>query len=157
MLSSSAASVTFSAIPSTYTDLVVRASIRSDRAAELDDWLSIQFGGSGFSQTTLQGNGATASSSRGNTNGMSYFIPAATATTNTFSSLELYIPSYTVSQNKPFSSISMQEDNTTTAFIYAIANLWSNTAAITSMVFTPESGTNFLSGSSFYLYGISNA
>ena len=37
VLASSAASVTFSAIPSTYTDLVVRASIRSDATSDADD------------------------------------------------------------------------------------------------------------------------
>ena len=154
VLSSSAASVTFSAIPSTYTDLVVRASIRSDRAAELDDWLSIQFGGSGFSQTTLQGNGATASSSRGNTNGMSYFIPAATATTNTFSSLELYVPNYAGSTQKPSSTFNALETNATTAYLTVLAGLRTSTSAISSISFTPY-WSNLVAGSSFYLYGIS--
>jgi hypothetical protein len=161
VLASSQASVTFSAIPSTFTDIVVRASIRTNNASAYDSvYLKFNGSSSGYSRTALRGNGAAASSSRASSQAEANLLLAGdadTATANTFSSLELYIPSYTASQNKPFSSISMQEDNTTTAFIYAMANLWSNTAAITSMVFTPESGTSFLTGSSFYLYGISNA
>ena len=159
VLSSSAASVTFSAIPATYTDLVVRASVRSDRANTQDD-VRITFNSTttNYSYTYLRGSGSAAITSNVNTDPWTWFgnIDAANATSNTFANGELYIPSYTVSQNKPAGAIMAMEDNATAAFITANANLWRNTAAITSITFGLGFGS-FVSGSSFYLYGISNA
>jgi len=65
VLASSAASVTFSAIPATFTDLVIRASIRTDRAA-VEDWLYIKFNGltTNRSYTRLTGSGSAAASGR---------------------------------------------------------------------------------------------
>jgi hypothetical protein len=78
-----------------------------------------------------------------------------TATSNTFSSTEIYIPSYTASQNKSMSAISVVENNSASANqIVADAILWRNTASVSNISFAPSAGTNFLTGSSFYLYGI---
>lgn len=162
-LASSAASVTFSSIPSTYTDLVLKASIRTDDATGSSNNIYVRFNGltGDFSYTRLISNGATASSSRATaqTALLTYNAgaDAATATANTFSNLELYIPSYTVSQNKPISLFTVQEDNSATAFIANIAHLWSVTAAISSLVITQPGGANLVTGSSFYLYGIKNS
>jgi hypothetical protein len=164
VLASSAASITFSSIPATYTDLVLRVSGRTDRAAPFDSLvLTINgTGGTAYSRTALRGNGSSAVSFNASS-GASFLtdlmgITASTATSNTFGSFEIYIPSYTVSQNKPFSFAGAGEDNNSTpVYSGATAGLWSNTAAITQLSFAPNSGTVFVSGSSFYLYGISNA
>ena len=161
-LSSSAASVTFSSIPSTYTDLVVRISARTDRATT-STGIRLTFNGSSaanYSYTYVLGNGSAASSSFTSNNTLATFgsVNAATSTANTFSSHELYIPSYNASQNKPFSSSNAFENNTTAAEVSAYANLWSNTSAISSITFTQAgSGTSFVTGSSFYLYGVKNS
>jgi len=162
-LTSSAATVTFSAIPATYTDLVFRASIRTDDVTGSSNNIYVRFNGltGNFSYTRLISNGATASSSRASSQSalLTYNAgaDAALATANTFSNLELYIPSYTVSQNKPISLFTVQEDNSTTAYIANIANLWSVTAAINSIVITQPGGANLVTGSTFYLYGIKNS
>jgi hypothetical protein len=158
VLASSAASVTFSAIPATYTDLVVRASIRRSAAGRDDLQLAVNASTSDGSNTFIQGNGATATS---NTSSAQYIranniVPSTSETADTFGSVEFYIPSYTVSQNKPIGIFGAGENNATTAYITATASLYSQTTAITSLVFTLASGS-FVSGSSFYLYGISNA
>jgi len=163
VLASSAASVTFSAIPATYTDLVLRLSLRTNNSG-LNDSLSMIINSdtaTNYSFRWLRGNGAAASSSSA-TSASAFSSNAGgvngdTSTANTFGSIELYIPSYTVSQNKPFSLMGVGENNATTAYMNPIAALWSNTSTITQLNFTPVSGTSFLSGSSFYLYGISNA
>ena len=161
VLSSSAASVTFSAIPATYTDLVLRCSLRSDVASTLEN-VTIRYNSdsaTNYSLTRLRGDGSSASSSASSSaNEMTFFAAAdgSTATSNTFSSWELYIPSYTASQNKPMGSFQVQENNTTAANITAVATLWRNSAAITSMLISAQS-SNFVSGSSFYLYGIKNS
>lgn len=160
VLSSTAASVTFSAIPATYTDLVLRITARGTRVNQ-SVYTYIQFNSdtaSNYSYTALAGDGAAASSYRGTstTFGISGRNSAASGTSNTFSSQEIYIPSYTVSQNKPFSGIGIAENNTTTAYIEADANLWRNTAAITSILIYPANN-DWDTGSSFYLYGIKNS
>jgi hypothetical protein len=157
VLGSSAASVTFSAIPATYTDLVLRVSARTDA----DDTSLITFNGTttGYSITRLNGNGATATSTRSSSavsisaRGMNN---ATGTTANTFSNAEVYIPSYTVSQNKPLSSFGTPEDNATNVFMSVGASLWQNAAAITSINLAAQGG-NYVTGSSFYLYGIKNS
>jgi hypothetical protein len=162
VLSSSAASVTFSAIPSTYTDLVLRVSSRSDSTGAAST-IRLRFNGSSsanYSETLLSGSGSAAVSTRSSNAtymfNAGYFVDDGNgATANTFGTTEIYIPSYTAAQNKPLSGITAQEDNATAARITAEAGLWSNTAAITSIEII--SNYNFLSTSSFYLYGIKNS
>lgn len=159
VLSSSAASVTFSSIPATYTDLIIKTSLRQNAAGTQDSFLITTINGTtGFTNTWLRGSGSSVISLRNLVGTASYVgqIPGATATSNTFDNTEIYIPSYTVSQNKPFSTFSVQENNQAEAYMGTTAGLWSNTAAITSITFSAN-GQSFVSGSSFYLYGISNA
>jgi len=159
VLSTTAASVTFSSIPATYTDLVLRFSSRSDGASQTYSLLiTLNALSSGYSETRLIGDGAAASSaaSTGLANNLSISTGAG-ATSNTFSSNEIYLPSYTASQNKAYSIQGVTENNATTAFIRATAALLSNTAAINQITITMGSSTNFVSGSSFYLYGIKNS
>ena len=159
VLSSSAASVTFSAIPSTYTDLVLRISARTDRA-DANDSINIELNSdstdSNYSYTRLWQSGTSSGSSRasnrriGNTDGNN-------AVSNAFSSGEIYIPNYLVAQNKQIGAFNAGEDNTNNVAMDAVASLWRNTAANTSIKLLPVTGPNFVSGSSFYLYGIKNS
>jgi hypothetical protein len=159
-LSSSAASVTFSSIPATYTDLVLRMSVRSDIAdSYVNIYVSYNGNASNYSETYMAGNGTSAVSGRGSAN--PYFLQAVWSegtswTSNTFASSELYIPNYAGSANKVASAFGAAENNATAARVTTTATLWSNTSAISSINLQPYSG-NFVSGSSFYLYGIKNS
>jgi hypothetical protein len=162
VLSSSAASVTFSAIPATYTDLVLRISARSDRASSVDTLVYLEFNGSSatnYSMTYLEGSGSAASSGALTASAFTRagYMPGSTATANTFGSAEIYIPSYTASQNKPVGAFGVAETNATAITMAAVAGLWSQTAAITSIRVLQPSTALWIAGSSFYLYGISNA
>jgi hypothetical protein len=163
-LSSSAASVTFSSIPSTYTDLVLKYSARTDESGSVDSLCYLRFNSSSasnYSVRVLRGSGSVADSLGFSsqtyirlTNGSD----AVNATSSTFANGEIYIPSYTVSQNKPLSAFTAMENNATEAYLVATAGLWSNTSAITSItVGIGNAGVNFVSGSSFFLYGIKNS
>jgi hypothetical protein len=157
-LSSSAATVTFSSIPGTYTDLVLRISTRVDFAT-LDSNVLIRFNGdtaSNYSTTWLYGNGANAFSGRLGTTRIigASMTEGTSATSNTFAIAEIYIPSYTASQHKQIGMDSATENNATTAYRAVDAALWRSTAAITSIELD---GSNFVSGSSFFLYGIKNS
>jgi hypothetical protein len=165
VLSSSAASVTFSSIPATYTDLVVRTSCRSDGTGGGNNQTSITLNGdtaTNYSDIFLRGTGAAAASgsdtSVDNTNNRVGTLENHTYTANTFDNCEYYIPNYAGTAKKPLSAFGVTENNATTAYIYATSALWQGTAAITSLKIAPYAAAGgFLSGSSFYLYGISNA
>jgi hypothetical protein len=159
-LTTDTASVTFSSIPATYTDLVVRLSARSDTSGYKTGYIKFNAdAGSNYSTTILRGNGSAASSARTSSANQGYcgYIVGTDYTSNTFSNNEVYIPSYTANQNKPVSIFSAPENNATTAeFLSAWAWLWRDTAAITSIELYPNSD-DFASGSSFFLYGIKNS
>ena len=161
VLTSSAASVTFSAIPSTYTDLVVRGSIRVDHPtiAFMDLQLNINSSSVNYSNTYIASNGTVAYSARDESTTYAWIgnENSTGSTANTFTNLEIYIPSYNSSTNKPFASFAVSENNASSARIIGNALLWRNTAAITSLQFSDASAYNFVSGSSFYLYGIKNS
>ena len=157
VLASSAASVTFSSIPATYTDLVVRYSARCDAAVTVRlAYIQLNATASSYSETYLAGDGASATSARATAQPFIGYlrVPGTSATASTFSSGEFYVPSYAVSQNKPMSIFDAAENNTTTAYILAEAALWSNTAAITQIKFGLDGSGSLVTGSSFYLYGI---
>ena len=163
VLSSSAASVTFSAIPSTYTDLVIRMSTRGNDSGAAYERIALEFNADAstiYSVTYLTGDGSSVGSSRSSSYAYinQIFTDGSTSTSNTFGTTEIYIPSYTASQNKPLSVVSFSEENTATGvFGRAIAGLYRSTAAISSIKFYPTYGTTIASGSSFYLYGIKNS
>lgn len=160
VLASATASVTFSSIPATYTDLVLRVSARGTGATTFEN-MTVRFNGSAasnYSMTWIRGDGATPTSARqaATTEAWTAYVDAASATANTFGSVDIYIPSYASSNKKPFSSFSAQENNSTTAYLQSTALLWGLTDAITSILVDLDGG-NFDIGSSFYLYGIKNS
>ena len=159
--SGGAASVTFSSIPSTYTDLVVKMSTRSSSGGSVAANTYIKFNGSSasYSERLLYGDGTTPNSASQATTQFNWAgqTTAGTATASTFNNSEVYIPNYTSANYKSISADSVTENNATAASIYIDAGLWSNTSAITSIAFTEQYGANFAQYSTFTLYGISNA
>jgi hypothetical protein len=157
VLASAATSTTFSSIPQTYTDLVIRYSARGANLS-----FQIRLNGdtaTNYSNTGISGSGSTAASFRdaSQTSTFSYYTQNLnTYTASVFSDGEFYLPSYTASQNKAFNTTGVTENNASNAFIASNAHLWRNTAAVTSITFTSNAG-NIDIGSSFYLYGIKNS
>ena len=159
VLSSSAASVTFSAIPATFTDLVLRCSTRDTNAAQwVSAFLQVNSTTSSYSYTYLRGNGS-AVVSQFDTAQAKFFVAnnnGSGSTSSTYASFEIYIPNYAGTTNKVISSNAAGEDNSTSpVYLANIAGLLSNTAAVTSL--TVLASTSFLSTSSFYLYGLKNS
>jgi hypothetical protein len=165
VLASATTTVTFSSIPQTYTDLVLRASVRTSRSNYLDE-LMTQFNGdtaTNYSATVVTGNAAATATSQVSNNTSTRFISvdASTAMANTFSNTEIYIPNYTGTANKPISASTVVENNDANNYmVRAVANLYRGSSAITSITFQSYSDPGvftFLTGSSFYLYGIKNS
>lgn len=160
--SGGAASMSFSSIPSTYTDLVVKISARSSRSANQDDYsMSLNGNTAAFTYRQLYAGAGSGSAVTGSASGSAGFVgimPAANNTASTFSSQEIYIPNYTVSSNKPYSIESVAENNAATNWqIDLITGLWSSTSAITSITFTSNTSSNFVQYSTATLYGISKS
>jgi hypothetical protein len=157
--SGGAASIDFTSIPATYTDLVIKISLRSLYSGPADN-LGISFNGStaSFSLKLLYGTGTAAASygSASDNNNVINFS-AATATSNTFGNGEIYIPNYAGSSNKSFLADGVSENNATFANQALQAGLRSNTAAITSIELDSGNSQNFVQYSTAYLYGISKA
>ncbi len=149
--------MSFTNIPQTYTDLVIKASARTNRASTYD-FIKLKFNdsASGYSERSLYGNGTAAGSETNNatTYGFVYIADAANATANTFSNFEIYIPNYISSNNKSYSNDGVQEDNNSTAQMALTAGLWSNTSPISSISLEFTTGTNFVQYTSATLYGI---
>ena len=154
-----ASSITFNSIPQTFTDLKLVISARTNRALVNDEALTYINNSSAsiYSSTKLEGNGSSASSTR--TGAFGVFInwadiPGASATSNTFGSLEMYFPNYTSANFKSVILDTILENNATYGLTSLYAGLWASTAAITTLSFQPRVGPNFVQYSTFTLYGI---
>lgn len=159
VLGTAASTVTFSSIPSTFTDLVVRVSARNDDSGTVNGVLNVRFNGlstSIYSFTALYGNGSAASSARASatTSITDIYQAGDLATSNTFGTEEIYIPNYLSTTKKPVGSYGASESNTSAVTMAANAGLVDLTSAITSITLLNNSTKQFLSGSSFYLYGL---
>ncbi|MEI8286719.1 MAG: hypothetical protein WCG15_05410 [Actinomycetes bacterium] len=156
-LSTTTASVTFSSIPSGYTDILVKVSSRS---ADSGTDIAIRFNGdtgNNYTFIRLYANGSTVSTSASTTTRLiNNMMVQASYTANVFGNGEIYIPNYTSSNYKSVSIDGVTENNDTTSFQAFTAGLWSSTSAINSITLISDGG-NIASGSTFYLYGISNS
>jgi hypothetical protein len=156
-----ATSFDFTSIPNTYTDLVLKLSLRDTSTGDpAGNVCNISFNGStsGFTGRILFGEG---SGSGGSTTAFPRVIAtiptsATGSTASTFGNAEVYIPNYAGSTNKSYSSDAVAERNATASYMYLVAGLWSNTAAINQITISSNSG-NFVQYSTAYLYGVSNA
>lgn len=162
-LTSTASSVTFSSIPAIYKDLVLRTSSRDTYANTTDAFLYIRINGSTntYSDTVLYGTGSSSNSYRNTAPGNSGFetfgSTAADATSLYFGSMEIYIPNYAGSQKKVGSSFGAPETQAT-PFNFGLA-IAAGMSSVTDPITEIRVGAtvNFVSGSSFYLYGIKNS
>ena len=155
--SGGAATMAFSSIPGTYTDLKVVTSTRNTGNGS-GQFLTFNGNSTSYSAKRLIGNnGSTVTSHNGGTTNLFLLSVDTRATANSFGSAEIYIPNYTSSNNKSVSLDSVNEENGNSyAYDEISAGLWSNSAAITSITLTPEAG-NFAQYSTATLYGIKNS
>jgi len=164
--SGGAATMAFSSIPATYTDLCILFSGRTD-SNDAPGYATLQFNGNSsaiYSRTQVQGDGSTAYSFSGSSETAINYIytGGGNGTSNTFGNTYIYIPNYTSSSaNKSISVDTVQENNTSTnAWQELQAGLWANTAAITSItlgVLNTAAQTKFVQYSTATLYGIKNS
>jgi hypothetical protein len=154
-LTSTVASTTFSSIPQTYTDLLLKISSRGSGGIEV--YFNSKTPGSEYTERRLSAYSGSVSSDTGNsTISISVTGGYSSYTANTFGSTEIYIPNYTSSNNKSASLDGVAENDSSTNAMQMTAGLRSNTAAITSIILQSYEG-NFVADSTFYLYGIKSS
>ena len=158
--SGGASTIDFTSIPSTYTDLILFWSARSNRSAVFDDTL-VKFNSSttNYTQKVLYNDsGTTGSYTNGSSLGLAGLSQAAANdTANVFGNAYIYITNYNSSNYKSFSADGTSENNGSGVGQALSANLWSNTSAITSITILPGDGTLFSQYSTATLYGIKNS
>ena len=160
--SGGAATIDFTSISSSYTDICLCTSLRSNYAG-IYDGLSIVINSdtaANYSRRVLRGDGATATSSASSGNNSVYAIfttAGNTATASTFGNAFVYIPNYGSSNQKSISVDGVGENNATTAYMGLEAFLWTGTAAITALSIAPTNGSLWNQYSTAYLYGVKNA
>ena len=160
VLASATETVTFSSIPATYTDLLLKASIRMN-SGTVTATFGLRFNnvstGSEYSTTGTYYDGTSGTTfSYANDNFVRNQVQGggSGATTGAFSFHEFYIANYAGSLNKQIEGNNAIENNGV-AHLGQIEGQWRNTA-INSVSFFGN-GNNFGADSSFYIYGISNA
>jgi len=153
--SAGAASVTFSNIPQGFTDLRIDISSRSTRNT-VNEGLFLTPNGAtaNGSRRVLIGSGSVAESYSGS-DFETAFSQGGSSTASVFDNISIYLPNYASANYKTWSTDAVTENNATSAIASIRANLWSDTAAITSLVVSAQAG-NFVQYSTFSLYGISS-
>ena len=152
-LGSTTSTVTFSSIPSTYTDLRL---IISAKTATSGAQISATINGdssSNYSRTILWGSGSSAGSNRDTSAtswNMDYYGVVTTGQFNTnFTDLMNY------SNTNVYKTMITRTGNSSNGLETQVA-LWRSTSAITSITMTIGGG-GFAAGSTFTLYGIKAA
>jgi hypothetical protein len=162
-LGSATSTITFSSIPATFTDLVLKMSYRTTSFGSQEVGCRVAINGvntASYSHTRINQDGSTVASNRITDSSFGTVLAAGNgdgATANTFGNTELYIPSYLVAQNKQYYANFIAEYNGNNTRIGQAGQLFRNTSAITSLVITTSDGNNFATNSSFFLYGVKNS
>lgn len=158
--------VTFSSIPSTYSDLLILSSTRSTRTGTSFTGDTITFNAAqtdvGYSGRMMVGYGNTAYQSGGMPGSPyigSYIAYSLTAghTSNVYSNNWLYLFDYNNNERKQFLAESHAQVASTNSICVSQAGTWDSTAAITSISIYCNGnfgGHSYASGSSFYLFGV---
>lgn len=154
-LTVAAASIEFTSIPQTFTDLILFISCRTNRAVS-PSFITPHINSTTTNQSVrrLFGDGSTVSSSTENNN-WAFQSASSAHTSNTFTNASIYIPNYAGSTTKSFSVDSVFENNATASSQSITAGLWNVTTAITSLQLI-DPNASFIVGSVFSLYGVTS-
>lgn len=147
--SAGATSITFSAIPGTYTDLVLLYSGRGNNGIS-QPTINLNSSASSFTDRVLYtSSGGTVGTYAGTTDLLRTNNSGQTA--NVFSNGQIYIGNYTSNTTKYLQWDVATEDNSTYTYMGIGATQWAQTAAITSITLNLSS---WVEHSTAYLYGI---
>lgn len=158
-LNTNQTSITFTSIPQTYSDLIIKTSTRNlaSNSSGLNLYFNSTTPGSEYLELRVYGTG---SATGGDTGNSSISITSQGGgggyTANTFGNTEFYIIDYTSNYHKSVYAYGVPENNATSTLIMQTSGIRANTSAITSVILEAYE-SSFVAGSTFYLYGIKNS
>lgn len=157
-LTSAQSSVSFTSIPSTYQDLRLVVSLRSSGNSG-GDFITIQFNGdTGANYTTLRYYSSNTIGTNSTTYGhIGNHAGGTSVNTVAFALSEMDILGYksTTTRKSWIYENFVSDDSANLEYFQGVGN-WSSTSAITSIVVAPANASNWESGSTFTLWGISS-
>ena len=152
-LGSAAASISFSSISGSYTDLVLIATLKADTASA-DIYMRFNGdSGTNYSKTILWGNGTTAGSNRDSSVAqirLNYAVDVLT-TDGTYLIVNINNYSNTTTYKTALAKLGLASDS-----VEQSVGLWRSTSAINQVTLTLSSG-NWGAGCTATLYGITAA
>lgn len=157
-LGTAAASVTFSSIVSTYTDLILISSARSTIASTGNN-LYCRFNadsGSNYSATEIAGDGSSAYADQQTNSTYSFigFTSGASSSSGIYGISTSHFMNY--ANSTTFKTV-LSRGSAIGQGTHEIVSLWRSTSAINQIVVYPAGANNFATGSTFTLYGIKAA
>ena len=156
-LTAATTTVSFSSIPSTYTDLVLVAVSADSTTA--NNQISFRLNSSStavYSWTSLYGNGTSAGSNREATGvGRTYGTIGWNTAQNTTLGTSMSVANFMNYANSTTYKTVLSRSNNTTNGTEAMVSLWLSTATISSIdLYSANNTKQFAAGSTFTLYGI---
>ncbi len=158
--SGGAATIEFTSIPTTYTDLQIMVSLRRSTSGLTDFGIRFNSATSGYAYRHLRGTGSTVFAG-GATNGSYYYMedtmPGSDYTSNTFNNGMVYIYNYNSSSvRKAVLGDVVTENNATASSAALTGSFWDSTSPITSILLKSGVG-DIAQYSTATLYGITAA
>ena len=157
-LGSAASTVTFSSLPSTFSDLVFVYSVTNGTSDFRG--FTAQFNSdsaSNYSGTYLGGDGSSAGSGRLSSQSKIYVGRYLNINGRQIGRLSLMSYANTSVFKTLLNEAANNEDSSASKGVWREVGLWRSTSAISSVVFTAGSPGSFGTGSTFSLYGIKAA
>lgn len=159
------ATIDFTSIPSTYTDLKIIISGRTTTSNGGRDYFTFRLNGSSssYDYTWVAGydnNLTTTSGASGQSYQNAMTMAANDSGANVFGSADIYIPNYTSSNTKSISADFSSENSSATQWLNGFnAGLWTGTSAINQITLYAGSsgGGTFAQYTRADLYGIKNS
>jgi len=145
--------ITWSSIPSTYTDLVLIADAKLDVSGQGINLTFNNDTASNYSSTRLYGSGSGSGSSDRQSNGA--YLNFALGNVDSGQLIIANIMNYS---NGTTYKTCLLRQNTASAFVGALVGLWRATPAAINRIDLTSGGTSkYVAGSTFTLYGVKSA
>jgi hypothetical protein len=149
-LGTTATTVTFSSIPSTYTHLQVRGLLKLAESGSSDNWATFTANGTSTNAHQIQGSGSALSG----TNLNPWFADMPQSGVTPYGAFIIDISDYTnTNKNKVWRSLN-GFDNNGSGYINFTSGFIIDTTAVSSITFGSRSGSGLAAGSTFALYGV---
>lgn len=154
----SSGTITFSSIPDTYKHLQIRYNARTD-AAFSNDFITFRFNSdtaTNYAYHLLAGDGSTASASGGASSNIMYGseITGASATASIMGTGVIDVIDYASTTKAKTTKVIGGNDRNGAGEIRLSSDLWTSTAAITTITITSFRSANWTTSTTFALYGI---